>query len=70
MVNHIMVLLNTLSETYIFSLPKGTNAVFDFSLVGGDGKFSVVSDGNLGYITVNGSLDFETNKNFTFLVRF
>ncbi|XP_028399940.1 protocadherin Fat 4-like isoform X2 [Dendronephthya gigantea] len=49
-------------------LDEGTNAVFDFSLVGADGKFSVVSDGNLGYITVNGSLDFEMNKNFTFLV--
>ena len=42
--------------------------MFEFSVQGGDGKFSVVTDGNLGYITVNGSLDFETEKNVTFLV--
>ena len=27
------------------------------------------SRGNLGYVIVNGSLDFETDKNYTFLVR-
>ena len=42
--------------------------MFEFSVQGGDGKFSVVSDGNLGYITVNSSLDFETEKNITFFV--
>ena len=42
--------------------------MLEFSVEGGDGRFSVDTAGNVGYITVNGSLDFETDKNFTFLV--
>ena len=49
-------------------MDEGQNAMFEFSVEGGDGKFSVDTAGNLGYVTVNGSLDFEMDKNFTFLV--
>lgn len=54
---------------FILKLLQGANALFDFSIHGADGKFSVISDGERGYISVYSSLDFETDKNMTFLVR-
>ena len=40
-----------------------------YELVGSDGFFTVKQDGDFAHIMVDGDLDYEQNKTFTFYVR-
>ena len=40
-----------------------------YELVGSDGFFTVKQDGDFAHIMVDGDLDYEQNKTFTFHVR-